>query len=64
MSSKARLLLLRYATITGNIIFILWILYNGISEGFAGTLLEKLSYIGLMGLLVVNSAFLLKDKIQ
>lgn len=64
MGSKARLLLLRYATITGNIIFILWILYNGISEGFAGTLLEKLSYIGLMGLLVVNSAFLLKDKIQ
>lgn len=64
MSSKARLLLLRYATITGNIIFILWILYNGISEGFVGTLLEKLSYIGLMGLLGVNSAFLLKDKIQ
>lgn len=64
MSSKARLLLLRYATITGNIIFILWILYNGISEGFAGTLLEKLSYIGLIGLLGVNSAFLLKDKIQ
>ena len=64
MSSKARLLLLRYATITGNNIFILWILYNGISEGFAGTLLEKLSYIGLIGLLGVNSAFLLKDKIQ
>ena len=42
----------------GNIIFILWILYNGINEGFQGTLPEKVSYISLMGLLALNSFLL------
>ena len=44
--------------IAGNILFILWILYNGINEGFKATLLEKVFYIGLMGLLAINSIFL------
>jgi len=48
--------------IAGNIIFILWILYNGINEGFVGTLPEKVSYIGLMGLLAVNSILLRSGK--
>jgi hypothetical protein len=37
------------------IIFVLWITYNGINEHFRGTIYQKLSYIGLMGLLSVNS---------
>jgi hypothetical protein len=46
----------------GNIMFILWILYNGINENFQAKLLEKISYIGLMGLLAVNSFLLLSKK--
>ena len=50
--------LLSWLAIAGNILFVLWILYNGINESFQGTSIEKISYITLMGLLVVN-AFLL-----
>jgi len=46
---------LRYIAIAGNIILVLWILRNGINEGFKGTPLEIMSYIGLMILLVLNS---------
>jgi len=46
---------LRYIVIAGNIILVLWILRNGINEGFKGTPLEIVSYIGLMILLVLNS---------
>jgi hypothetical protein len=55
--------LLRYAVIAGNILFVLWILYNGISEGFRGTRHEVLSYIGLIVLLVLNSLFLIGRQI-
>jgi hypothetical protein len=48
--------------VAGNVIFVLWILYNGINEGFAGTLLEKVSYIGLMGLLAVNTILLVTGR--
>jgi len=37
-----------YTAIGGNIIFILWIIYNGAKEGFSGTLPGKGSFIGLM----------------
>ena len=47
--------LLRYIAIAGNIIFFLWILYNGINEGFQGTHVEIVSYIGLMTLLILNA---------
>ena len=46
---------LRYIAIAGNIILVLWILRNGINEGFRGTPVEIVSYIGLMLLLVLNS---------
>jgi hypothetical protein len=51
--------LLKFAAIVGNILFVLWILFNGISEGFVGTTLEKISYLSLMLLLVTNSILLL-----
>jgi hypothetical protein len=52
---------LKVLAVSGNLLFILWILYNGINESFAGTLPEKISYIVLIGLLAVNS-FLLFSK--
>jgi hypothetical protein len=48
----------RRIALFGNLIFFLWILYNGIHEEFQGTRLEIISYIGLMMLLLLN-AFLL-----
>jgi hypothetical protein len=48
--------------IAGNVIFILWITYNGINEGFKGTLVQIFSYIGLTLLLILNSILLLRKE--
>lgn len=53
---------LKYAAIAGNIIFILWILYNGIDEKFSGTLVEKFSFLTLTCLLTVNCILLIRRK--
>jgi hypothetical protein len=58
MNTKLILKLLRYAAIFGNVIFILWITYNGIDEGFRGTPYQIISYIGLVMLLSLNSVLL------
>ena len=50
--------ILRFIAITGNIVFVLWILRNGINEGFVGTPLEIVSYIGLIILLLLNTLLL------
>jgi hypothetical protein len=42
--------------ILGNILFILWITYNGIDEGFKATAAQRVSYISLILLLCVNIA--------
>ena len=49
--------LLGFMAIAGNIIFILWMTYNGIDERFQGnpTGPEIASYIGLTILLILNS---------
>jgi hypothetical protein len=47
-----------YLAICGNIFFILFILYNGINEGFKATIMEKFFYFGMMFLLAINSLFL------
>lgn len=52
--------LLSWAAVAGNILFVLWILYNGINESFQGTTIEKVSYIALMGLLAVNAFLLIR----
>ena len=64
MRNKQVILLLKYAAIAGNTIFILWILYNGVNEAFEGTLLEKFSYVALIGLLAINSILLLSGRTQ
>jgi hypothetical protein len=61
--SKKRLINgLRWMAVSANLLFALWILYNGINEGFEGTLPEKASYISLIGLLCFNAYLLLTQK--
>ena len=50
--------------VMGNILFILWMTYNVIDSHFAGTIYQKISYIGLMGLLIVNSCLLLDPPVR
>jgi hypothetical protein len=52
--------LLTIAALIGNLLFMLWITYNGLHEHFRGTVYEKFSYIGLMGLLIINSLLILR----
>jgi hypothetical protein len=52
----------KYLVIIGNVLFILWILYNGIDERFKGaTPTQAVSYISLITLLILN-IFLLSRK--
>jgi hypothetical protein len=50
------------AAVAGNILFILWILYNGINEGFRGTLIQKVAFITLTGLLATNTFLLVRGR--
>ncbi|MBS1521170.1 MAG: hypothetical protein JST50_09245 [Bacteroidetes bacterium] len=59
MHNKQFITLLRFAAISGNILFALWVTFNGLKEHFSGTIYEKLSYIGLVGLLSINSFLIL-----
>jgi hypothetical protein len=56
------IMFLTWAALAGNILFMLWISYNGISEHFRGTVYEKLSYISLMVLLAINSILVLRKR--
>jgi len=53
---------LRYIAITGNVLFVLWILYNGIDEGFKGTIVQIVTYLGLIFLLILNALLLLSSQ--
>jgi len=59
MNNERFIALLRYAAITGNIFFILWVTANAAKNGFKGTIYEQLSYVLLMVLLVTNIVLLL-----
>ena len=48
----------RYVALLGNILFILWMLYNSIDEGFRASAYQLFSYIGLTLLLILNSVLL------
>ncbi|HKI77961.1 MAG TPA: hypothetical protein VKA26_05440 [Ignavibacteriaceae bacterium] len=48
--------------IAGNILFVLWILFNGINEGFKGTVYAVISYLGLILLLSLNTILHFKIK--
>lgn len=49
---------LRVLALAGNVLFILWILFNGMDSGWQGTLPQKVSFVSLIGLLGVNSYYL------
>ena len=49
---------LTYVAIGGDIIFILWVVRNGIDSGFRGTPPEVASFFGLVGLLTLNAVLL------
>jgi hypothetical protein len=52
---------LRIVAVFGNLLFVFWILVNGINEGFDGTRVEVVSYLTLLVLLLLN-AYLLYPK--
>jgi hypothetical protein len=53
-----------YATILGNIVFVLWIIYNAIDEGFQGTIYQIASAIGLILLLSLETMLLALAEIR
>lgn len=53
--------LLRGLAILDNLLFILWVLFNAIDEGFKGTIYQIISATGLWALLSLN-IFLLATK--
>lgn len=58
MSRSDVIKLIKILVTAGNIIFILWILVNGINENFSGTRVEVVSSIGLISLLILNTVLL------
>ena len=54
--------MLLFSAIAGNMLFVLWILINGINESFEGTKIEVFSYFTLMMLLIVNAFLLIRKK--
>jgi hypothetical protein len=44
--------------ILGNVFFLLWVSFNAIDEGFKGTIYQRISYVALMLLLILNSVLL------
>ena len=63
MSQNSKSLnVLRFLTVAGNIIFILWIIRNGINEGFSGSIVEIFSYLSLILLLVLNTFFIFNQR--
>ena len=58
MQKKNIMASLRLAVIAGNVLYILWILYNAIDSGFIGRPLEIVVLTGLIFLLSFNIYFL------
>ena len=49
---------IRYFVIAGNVVFVLWIIRNGMEAGFRGRPVEVASWVGLIVLLVLNAVLL------
>jgi hypothetical protein len=45
--------------VAGNAVFVAWIVFNAVDEGFRGTLPEIVSALGLIALLGLNTALLI-----
>jgi hypothetical protein len=55
MNKKSLLNLFSWLAIFGNVIFIFWIIYNGLDEGFSAAPVQIASYLGLTLLLLLNT---------
>ncbi|HYM64935.1 MAG TPA: hypothetical protein VES68_00395 [Candidatus Sulfotelmatobacter sp.] len=53
---------LKYLAVLGNILFSLWLLFNGIDEGFKASRMQLFSYISLWSLLGLNTYLLWRKK--
>jgi hypothetical protein len=62
MKKDVLISILTMLAVTGNGVFIVWVTYNAIDEGFNAATVQYVSYIGLMALLVINIVLLLKNK--
>lgn len=49
----------RKAAVAGNVLMVLWIIYNAIDEGFRANNVQKASSVGLVLLLGLNTALLI-----
>lgn len=58
MGRKGIMKLLIILAIVGNAAYFLWILVNGIDEGFKGTIVQYVSFIGMLVLLILNTVLL------
>jgi hypothetical protein len=54
----------RYVAIFLNILYILWLLYNGIDEGFKGNIITIMAPLGLILLLILNIVLLKQNKVK
>ena len=50
---------LRYVAVAGDVVYVLWIVRNGMESGFRGTPVEVVSFAGLLALLALNAGLLL-----
>ncbi len=57
--------ILKYVAIIGNVIYILWIIYNGIDEGFQyiGSV-QTIALTGMIFLLILNVVLLNKKNLE
>jgi len=55
MNKQIIIQIFKFGAVCGNILFILWVSFNAMDEGFSGTLPEKLSAIFLICLLITNT---------
>ena len=59
MQQKNAITTARFIAVFGNLLFVLWIIYNAIHEGLRGTLPEVISCMLLICLLALNSYLVL-----
>jgi hypothetical protein len=52
--------LLTYLAVAGNVLFVLWMLFNGMDEGWKATPFQIMSYVGLTVLLALNTYLILR----
>ena len=53
---------LKYLAIFGNVAYVLWIIWNGMEEGFKATIVQQVSYLGIILLLILNAYLLSRKK--